>query len=325
MSMLHQVLKDIDQRTEPVSVAVPSLQLDAPSNAFRGWLPVISLLVTLMLIAGLFWSVTDDQNSAHSVPDYAALTVATDYTETLPTQSQPLVPAVVAPAAANPDQTIPASVNPATVTEAPPSISVAVNQVKEDSSPVSADPEPQPAVKNNTLQAIAASSSPATGIVVERRPDNAHTAYVSALSALKNQDYGQAISQIERALASDNNPNYQALKLRIFLEEKNREQFVAYFREHAENRNEHWLAVAAPGLHMLGHPDLAVAPYQQLIVLQPGVVNWPLALASAWEDQTKPAPAVAVLKNVIAHYRLTPSQKQWVVRKIEVLGGQSRS
>jgi len=340
MSLLHQVLKDIDQRTEPVTVAVPSLQLHAPSSVFSGWLPVGVLLTALTMIGWFFWSANDGQNSALSVAEYAAPRVAAEdratsaalvqppVTHPSLTQVslvQPTLASVVTATAEKPDQTVKAAEHPSAVADVPRATPVALHQVKEDSPSASVATQPQPAAENKTIQAAATVSSPATGVIVERRQDNAHTAYVGALNALKNKHYAQALSQIEQALATDKNPAYQALKLRIFLEEKNSDQFIAYFRQHADNRHEHWLAVAAPGLHMLGHPELAVAPYQQLIVLQPEVVNWPLALASAWEDQTKPAPAVAVLKNVIAHYRLTPSQKQWVVRKIEVLGGQSRS
>ena len=165
-------------------------------------------------------------------------------------------------------------------------------------------------------------TEPSATVRVIRRTSDGRALYLQALSALNNAQPERALNLINQVL--DNAPpevagDYRTLKLRILLEQKDAGGFLNFYRQNAESSSLNWLAVAAPGLHMLGFSHEAVVPYQKLILRQPDVVNWPLALASAWEDQGKAAAAIAVLENTQIHYALSAEQNRWLQQRLERL------
>ncbi|MDK2778823.1 MAG: hypothetical protein KYX62_14300 [Pseudomonadota bacterium] len=306
MSLLHQVLQDIDRR-EPVT-ALPGA-LSAPAEQSRRF-PVLTVVVTLVVVA-VFVAFVLMQRSG--LPQGAV---------------EPALVSRAATAAVPQVAENKAAENKAvTLTEAP-----AVTAEKRSSeAEVSDAPEqlPQVVAEERIAAPVAAVKAlsadraeyseavPAARVI--RRHSDAQQKYLSALTALQNGQADQALLAVEQALALNSAPDYRTLKLRILLEQSDRQAFVDYYRAQRSDNDEHWLAVAAPGLHMLGYAADAVVPYQQLIVLQPGVVNWPLALAAAWEAQGKPLPARSVLENTLMHYSLTPEQRRWVTGKIQQL------
>lgn len=312
MSLLHQVLQDIDQR-QPAPAALPDAFLvsnPAPRRLIWWLVPLL-----LVLVAVVIWFIWPMPETAQATPAIAEPSASVSkpspagQTET----SIPVVAAATTPAATSPTTaraTTPAT-KPATVVVTPAAAVTTQNSVS-----------PTPSVRASEAVRIKQEQASETpSLAISRVGDPARDDYLAALDALKNNQTGTALAAINRALLLQEKPSYLSLKLRILLEQKNSKDFLDFYNQHAQEESVSWLAVAAPGLHMLGYPQLAVGPYQQLIVLQPGVVNWPLALSAAWEEQNKPVPARAVLQNVLQHYRLSAEQQQWVQRRIEVLGG----
>lgn len=322
MSLLHQVLQDIDQRTDKRVPLPEALMIDNGESEKR-WQPITFTLFLAALALLLVWNSADSPDSVYTENLVAPITTMNKQSAgsavlsespdalsvTLPDTKTREV-AVAAKTAAVPTEDEPVSVTSVSVTSAPVA-------------PESASPDSKTQIKTPALAAIEEPRTLPATVVVERKDDSAQVQYLAALNALKLKQYPQALTAIDAALSLSEQPLYQAVKLRIFLEQRNASAFIQYYQQHSDINHVRWLSVAGPGLHILKHPQLAVTPYQQLIVAQPEVVNWPLALASAWEEQGQTAPAAAVLKNVIAHYQLTPQQRAWVSRKIEVLGGKS--
>lgn len=306
MSLLHQVLQDIDRR-EPVT-ALPGA-LSAPAEQSRRF-PVLTVVVTLVVVA-VFVAFVLMQRSGLPQGAVEPALVSSAATAAVPQVAENKLAEnkVVTPAAA---QTLLAAQrqSEAEVSAAPEQLSRVVAEER-----IAA---PAAAVKTLTAdRAEPSEAAPAARVI--RRHSDAQQKYLSALTALQNGQADQALLAVEQALALNSAPDYRTLKLRILLEQSDRQAFVDYYRAQRSDNDEHWLAVAAPGLHMLGYAADAVVPYQQLIVLQPGVVNWPLALAAAWEAQGKPLPARSVLENTLMHYSLTPEQRRWVTGKIQQL------
>lgn len=305
MSLLHQVLQDIDQR-QPAPAALPDAFLvsNPAPNRMIWWL--IPLL--LVLVAVGIWFIWPMPEAAQATPASTTISMPSPAGQT--ETSRPVVVAETTPAATTSPTTTPIT-TPAAVVVTPAVPVTAQNSAY-----------PSPSVRaSEPVRIKKEQANEAPSLAISRVGDPAREDYLTALDALKNNQTGSALEAINRALQQQEKPSYLSLKLRILLEQKNSKDFLNFYNQHAQESDAGWLAVAAPGLHMLGYPQLAVGPYQQLIVLQPGVVNWPLALSAAWEEQNKPVPARAVLKNVLQHYRLSAEQQQWVQRRIEVLGG----
>lgn len=104
-------------------------------------------------------------------------------------------------------------------------------------------------------------------------------------------------------------------QLRIYLEQQNFSRFLSFYQQHQNNSNLTWLATLAPGLHMAGAYDDAIASYQRLIQLQPDKADWPVAMASALEQNQQTAQAITVLSEVLNRYTLSASQRQWLEQK----------
>lgn len=303
MSLLHQVLRDIDQR-EPQAPLIPLLFKHSASAPRGGADRVFAFFAVLTLLAAVFWFAWHaTQHPAEASVVSAPAVITGQKTEISP------------PAAETVQQTVPASSGLPVAT--------VVKNVTEKTETLADIPVAQPALTvPHQPEPVAGTHQVkpfVTTAAVVRRTDESRTAYRAALTALQKKDTAQALDNINAALASDGRDEYRTLKLRILLEQGDAAAFTRFYQQHDSISDAGWLAVAAPGLHMLGHPELAVVPYQNLIVRQPAVANWPLALASAWEAQGKPLPARSVLENTLTHYALTSAQRQWVQQKIQQL------
>ncbi len=307
MSLLHQVLQDIDRR-EPVAVLPGALSAPAEQSRRFPLLTVLAALVVLVLFVAFV--LMQRPGLPQGVVKPALVSSA---------ETAAVVPQVVENKVAENKVVTQAEALTVATEKRPPVAEVSA--APDTQSQVVAEQrlaEPPAPVKAFTADtADHSEAAPAARVI--RRHSDAQQKYLSALTALQNGQADQALIAVDQALALNSAPDYRTLKLRILLEQSDRQAFVDYYRVHRSDNNEHWLAVAAPGLHMLGYAADAVVPYQQLIVLQPGVTNWPLALATAWEAQGKPLPARSVLENTLMHYSLTPEQRRWVAGKIQQL------
>ena len=313
MSLLHQVLRDIDQR-ESQAPLIPSLFKYSASAPRGGADRVFAFFAVFTLLAAVFWFAWHaTQHPADDAVIAVPAVIAVQPKESI--QSTPEAVLQSVPAGGVLPVTAEVKNTPSTlpITPAP------VADIPAPRPPLSVQHQPAAPVRVQRERLVMSDKAVVTSSAVVRRSDKSTVAYRAALTALQKKDTAQALDNINAALASDGRDEYRTLKLRILLEQGDAAAFTRFYQQHDSISDAGWLAVAAPGLHMLGHPELAVVPYQNLIVRQPAVANWPLALASAWEAQGKPLPARSVLENTLTHYVLTSAQRQWVQQKIQQL------
>ncbi len=278
MSLLHQVLQDIDKRDAVQPALPPSLQLDheVPAAAyfpvqlrFRRYQPVFWLLLILIpVFVYLSERLTEDR--PENVITESAREPATASAEEQ--RSDTLAETNTADTQTSAVKDITAVVSANDKVKA-----VGLNVFQEDS-------QPQPsalitAEKPEKEKAEPTASVSAASVMPSDR--EAQQYYFQALDDLARQQFSMALEHINQALVLAEREDYLAIKLRIYLEQKERDKFLQFYAQHASVLHSYWLAVAAPGLHLFGRYDDAVRVYQQLILAQPDVVNWPLALAQA--------------------------------------------
>ncbi|MCT7360460.1 tetratricopeptide repeat protein [Thalassolituus pacificus] len=155
---------------------------------------------------------------------------------------------------------------------------------------------------------------------VVRSGQQAQQYYRQATEYMAVKQFSQALSAVDQALAIEIREDYLAIKLRIYLEQKAQDKFLQLYAQNTSVLHPYWLAVAAPGLHLFGRLEDAARVYQQLILLQPEVVNWPLALAQALQSAGRTQQARSVLEGLYQQNRLTPAQQRWVEQKLRRSG-----
>ena len=155
---------------------------------------------------------------------------------------------------------------------------------------------------------------------VVRSGQQAQQYYRQATEYMAVKQFSQALSAVDQALAIEIREDYLAIKLRIYLEQKAQDKFLQLYAQNTSVLHPYWLAVAAPGLHLFGRFEDAARVYQQLILLQPEVVNWPLALAQALQSAGRTQQARSVLEGLYQQNRLTPAQQRWVEQKLRRSG-----
>ena len=170
-------------------------------------------------------------------------------------------------------------------------------------------PPAAPPVVTPQPVAVVAPAEPEPPLII-RTGAEARQWYQQALAAARQQRWDEANRAIEQALRLDNQDDYAALQLRIWLQQQRRDDFIRYYRQEQSRTAISWLAVAAPGLHLLGFVPEAIAAYEQLLQQQPQP-QWSLALASALRDNGQPQRARAILQRVPTA-QLTPAQQRWI-------------
>jgi tetratricopeptide (TPR) repeat protein len=317
MSLLHQVLQDIDKRDAVQPVLPPSLQLDHETPAaayfpaqlrFRRYQPVFWLL--LILIPVFFYlSERLTENGPEKVITEAAVPAAI--------QSADIPENADIPADSNTENTQPAAAEEITA------VITSNNEIRAGAQNTFAEEtQPQPSVLTTAEKPVKEKAEPtasASAASVVRSDQEAQQHYLQALDDLASQQFSMALEHINQALVLAEREDYLAIKLRIYLEQKEREQFLQFYAQHASVLHSYWLAVAAPGLHLFGRYDDAVRVYQQLILAQPDVVNWPLALAQALHSAGRNQQARSVLESLYEQNRLTPDQQRWVEQRLKSL------
>src|SRR5690606_26383084 len=312
MSLLHQVLRDIDKRRGVAAAQRPTLLREtaaAPLATARSswWL----LLVALVPVLALIW-VAQPQRLLPAVEPVSA-----------PVMQPVLEPEVQEIA----EPTTESTTESATATEPPAlpvsqSVAAATTTIATIAEPVPAEPEPgsEPALAVIPPAAPATPEpAPAVTVVAPAEPEppliirtgaEARQWYQQALAAARQQRWDEANRTIEQALRLDNQDDYAALQLRIWLQQQRRDDFIRYYQQEQRRTALSWLAVAAPGLHLLGFVPEAIAAYEQLLQQQPQP-QWSLALASALRDNGQPQRARAILQRVPTA-QLTPAQQRWI-------------
>ncbi|MCD8523446.1 MAG: tetratricopeptide repeat protein [Saccharospirillaceae bacterium] len=353
MSLLHQVLQDIDQRDAAKPVLPHRLQMNqddaapaaamacsgseksgfiVPADVSRRTFYTVFLLL-MVLPALLYFSLN---NPSESVAEHTQTVSAghdgsvLEHQESVTAQAGiPWVSDMVVshPSGIAADGVPSVSVDSVSVDSVPIHSAAVPDRIAAESEEIRllrAGPETQENKSALATPATSADTPSAAGdSVADRRLSvvpSGHKAqqyYLQASTYMAEKNFSQALSAVDQALALDVRDDYLAIKLRIFWELKEDQQFLQLYNQNTAIVHPYWLAVAAPGLHMLGQFDDAVRVYQQLILLQPEIVNWPLALAQALQSAGREQQALRVLESLYQQKRLTPDQQRWVEQTLK--------
>lgn len=348
MSLIHQVLQDLDQRNgmaESIpagSMALPVSTNRAPYGKWFGGFLVVALAY------GAYWLVSNssvsiisissgEQSQSYIAPaislsddtprhDLSSKNLAayvqgnkvnTDAERAKPVAVAGEIPAVEIPAVEPPvlvDVVVVSepikNVNPVTKNKAVESKKLVPDKVQKQMNT-------DVAVKSAANESPIAKNSENTNTVT--RDESHQSLYRQAVRFSSLGQFQQAYEVLDQAIAIEPRISYLALKLRLFLEQKDADGFIQYYRQHNGTDNSEWLTVAAPGLHMLGFFQEAAAAYERLIRQQPSIVNWPMAMSVALTEAGERGRAKQVLEWLPERYSLNPAQRQWVAQKAEAL------
>ncbi|UXD86558.1 tetratricopeptide repeat protein [Thalassolituus hydrocarboniclasticus] len=327
MSLLHQVLQDIDKRDADRLMLPPSLQLDDSASGlnpateyssavfpahprYRRYQPLFWLLLVLTL--GIFFLSDDFSGNPENSSDLPGFIDRQAQSDSASISLKNSAPANSKQSTAdlNPEKPLsseqPVSSVPPVLTE---KTMPAERTLPEQSTPAEASGQKAPAKEPELNRNVS----------VVRSDQQAQEYYLQAMDELSRKQFSPALEHIDQALALTVRDDYLAIKLRIYLEQKEQEKFLQLYATHASVLHPYWLAVAAPGLHLFGRYDDAARVYQQLILAQPEIVNWPLALAQALHSAGRNQQARSVLENLYQQNRLTPEQKRWVEQRLKNL------
>jgi len=343
MSLIHQVLQDLDQRNGmAANMSAGSMTLPTPtSKPPYGKLVGGSLVIAL--VYGTYWFVSNysvtnisaagtelsqpyiapvrsslDDAPRHdlSSKNLAAYIQGDKVTTELETEKPTLV-AVEIPAVEPPVLVDVVAVSEPVKDVNPVIQNKIVEPKKLASASVQKHMSSDVAIHSGTTNDVISQGSKNTNTVT--RDESHQSLYRQAVRFSSLGQFQQADEILDQAIAIEPRISYLSLKLRLLLEQKNADGFIQYYRQHNGTDNSEWLTVAAPGLHMLGFYQEAAAAYERLIHQQPSVVNWPMAMSVALAEAGESGRAKQVLAWLPERYPLNPAQRQWVAQKAEAL------
>ncbi|TPD55323.1 MAG: hypothetical protein C9355_04050 [Thalassolituus maritimus] len=167
----------------------------------------------------------------------------------------------------------------------------------------------EPEVVQRTV-AVKQDSAPSAASVTRRLdPENF---YIRAVTYYRNGDWQRALSQLEEAIKLGTAIEYPALQARIYLEQGMRDEFIAASEKYATNQSRTWLSTIAPGLHMFGQYQAAAEYYSRLIQQEPRNTQWAIARTQAQIDAGATAAAQQSLEFLTENYPLSKPQQDWV-------------
>lgn len=324
MSLLHQVLQQIDDRGALQDPLQPVPATMVPVAAVARFSPVLLVLGAILLLALLLFAGWPKPVPVPETVPVAAAVVSAEpvdlSSESFDSPSEPVeeppadaVDLMVAVTETNAADRL---VSPASAAaDITPENAVANQQETAQASVIADDVRPVVPANNvepdeylNNVTPVPA-SAPAPAMVI-RTGAEARQWYQQALIAVRQQRWDDAQQAITQALRTDPRDEYAALQLRVYLQQQRGEDFLRYYRQERQRQAPAWLSVAAPGLHLLGfYADAAVA-YRQLLAQQ-NRPQWALALAAALWDDGQRIQAQAVLQS-IQPARLSAEQQAWV-------------
>lgn len=289
MSLVHQVLKDIDQRSGQSPDIPPALRYPQQKSVpVVGWLVALLLVLIILSAAWYFWPTAAEKTAPAEIPGQEMIRpdVLKQPATPQPQQVRPFSETRVAPPLVK------------TLKEPPASAGQTTTDVEQQAALVV---EPQ--------------------LTIHRPNQQLQQDYLQVIRAMRAADWSLAEQYNNALLTNDkltSGLRQKALtnKARIFLEQKRYDEFKQFYSSQRDNHNEQWLATVAPGLHIVGAYNEAVDSYRRLSQLQPGVANWPIAMAVALEQNQQRDPARQVLENVLQQYSLSGTQQRWIEQKL---------
>jgi len=330
MSLIHQVLQDLDGHREAQDGAVVGYAEDDDNHGLRIW-PAV--LVSL-LAAGLVFHFSEYLKGSVTVVDSAALPVLpTEPVDYLSQSADVAVEVPKAPVApmdvllAEPVEIL------LDVAPDPAEVSLLSTPVTSQSDrkgyalpvmtepPVTRAPTKISSVSQTSSATSVASTGVSTGastVASVTRSRSAQTIYQRAVADYQAGDWRSALVRLT-AMNEGKGPSHLALQARIYLEQGMRREFMQLHRQHAATRAGVWLSTVAPGLHVFGEFAAAAEEYARLMVLEPNNSQWGLARIQAHIDAGQMTQARNQLTLVNDRYTLTPDQQVWVNYQLDIL------
>ena len=357
MSLVHDVLKEIDQRDGQSPPVPQAFLLTEESSSPLGWFIGMAALLAVVVAVTAWWyfsdsvmnttAVTDTQlveeNTAVVSPAFVTDTKRTDTGNMTEKSAKSSIGKSVEKkedtSSAGLEDNFPETqiATPIVQTiEEPSVVATAVSRTSTaTSNSATAASNTSDAVSNTsnvTVQAVAQQPQRAaiegSHLEIHRRDQLHRERYIKTMKAMRAGNWQQAMFDNETLLAAEgltSELHKKALgnKLRIYLEQKRFAEFLEFYRQKNTQpeiqRSEIWLTTVAPGLHMVGAYEEAINSYRLLSKLQPQVSNWPIAMALALEENQQADQARRVLSDLLQQYSLPTSQRQWVEQKLASL------
>ncbi|MEC8525002.1 MAG: hypothetical protein VXZ24_12265 [Pseudomonadota bacterium] len=189
---------------------------------------------------------------------------------------------------------------------------VTLNQAQSEPEPVA------PRVTSAPAPVSRKEAAPAARASVTRRMDP-ETFYIRAVTYYQNGDWQRALAQLQEARTLGPAMEYPALQARIYLEQGMRDDFITLSDRFARNESPVWLSTVAPGLHMFGQYQAASEKYTKLIQQEPSNAQWAIARTQAQIDAGALEGARKGLQFLTENYLLSESQQDWVAFQKAVL------
>ena len=140
--------------------------------------------------------------------------------------------------------------------------------------------------------------------------------YQAAIMAYKQQRYRSALSSIDHAINESADERYQVFKARIILKQKDGIGFVNFIQQQAGNTSLNWFQLVAPGLQLLSYYELSNQYYLQLIKQQPKNIQWPLAMAINYSKLDQKNRTYAIYQSLLESTLLSVKQRVWINSQI---------
>ena len=323
MSLVHQVLRNIDDRGDQDIVIVPeALKLEEKSPLNWTLISIAGVLVLIALIAVWLWQSQARFNSSNEENLYSGAAAKTENKTVIAEVQSELIEPVT------PDIQSAVKTESVETLELSPADSMAFEESQV--TPAAVKVVEEPVAESNVSESDQAkqiqrpAAEEGSHLLISQRDQQSHQQYSYMLTLMRQKQWAQAGDIAEKLLQSDGlDPSLKQKllhnKLRILLEEKQFDQFLSFYNQHQGTDSIAWLSTAAPGLHMMAAYPQAAASYQRLIDKQPSVVNWPIALALVLEQQGQQQQAETLFNQILTGYSLQPGQRRWVENKLEGL------
>jgi len=140
--------------------------------------------------------------------------------------------------------------------------------------------------------------------------------YELALKSYQQKRFNRALEWVGIAINESKREKYLALKVRILLQQKNAHALYTLALSNSSITTQSWFELMAPSLQILSFHELSNQYYAQLIVQQPKMIKWQLAMALNYSRLGDANKTYAIYKKVLDSSSASARQKQWLESQI---------
>jgi tetratricopeptide (TPR) repeat protein len=313
MSLVNDVLKDLNRRTQQADNAIPiqALQIDVANKPtfFAGFnlgkiLLLVGAMLALIVIVQLI--INKPISQLFSEPNYVVMKPDSHVIE------QEVLAVVAAQELAEPAKvTNPEKdLDQIQIASRKEKKAVVNNTVPPASKAVTADTEADKKL---------AELEDANAVEVLKVKVPGLSEYQLALKAYKEKRFELALNWVDIALAEQEKMEYQLLKARIFIQNKDATGLYEYVLDHSDLANIEWFKLVAPGLQMFGYHQLSNKYYTALVNKYPEQVKYHLAMALNFSRLGENDKTYQIYQDLSLSQQMTKKQKRWLAAQLSRL------